>query len=172
MAMGAEAKGAFPLLRSDFADEMTVVADMMLKHMQSHFTSSGEGKWKSLWGGGASHLTKSGKLKNSLHKKSTKDTASVWGGEGIKYAHIHQWGGVIRKTDKSRAFFMYMYTKGDKGNPMWLRLATSKKDVTRMPQRKWIYFAPGFLNTIKAFLQKSVSKVQLQTTNPVKLKQK
>lgn len=63
-----------------------------------------------------------------------------WGiKETLLYAEIHEKGGVIRVTPRSRRFFWFKYKTT--GEPKWRYLAISKKTAFVMPPRPYFYVA-------------------------------
>jgi len=83
-------------------------------------------------------LVNSGKLKRSIRiiKKNWKEI--IVGSRGLRYASIHNRGGVIKQvlTNKQIAFFgfMYGYTKQD----YFLKMAKSRTITIDIPKRQFI----------------------------------
>ena len=75
-----------------------------------------------------------------------------WGiKETLPYAEIHEKGGVIRATPRSRKFFWFKHKTT--GEPKWRYFAISKKTAFVMPARPYFYVA---VESAKEQVEKSV----------------
>lgn len=99
-------------------------------------------------------LIQSGNLKKSIRISKLNSAGFVIraGNQKVTYASIHNQGGYISVTPKSRRFFWYMYKKT--GEEMWKYMALSKKTKFKMPQRQFI----GESETLNKELVKTVQK--------------
>lgn len=79
-----------------------------------------------------------GRLRNSVQWQVTG--AGLELGSNVTYAAIQQFGGDVRITDKSRAYFRYRAAtaKSDEAALFWIRLSHTKKDHMRIPARAFI----------------------------------
>lgn len=132
-------------------------AGMALSHFKKSFTDQGFTdvtlkKWPERIGGpkneGRAILVNRGVLKRGLRIKKTDINGAIVGmDQAVKYAQIHNEGGEIVITPKMRRFFWAMYfkaggndkkTKSGELPQFWLRLALTKKDTIKIPQRQYI----------------------------------
>jgi phage virion morphogenesis protein len=75
----------------DMGDAWAEVAELILTSVVRNFSAGGRPqRWAPLKVGGASHLNKTGRLRNSIVPRSDSDSATV--GTNVIYAATHQFG--------------------------------------------------------------------------------
>ena len=95
-------------------------------------------KWKkTIRRTGRKTLKKGGRLQRGIHiKKIGSSTITVGVDSNIKYAKIHNEGGVIPITPKMRRYFWAMFKQT--GDSYFKGMALTKKTEFVIPQRKFI----------------------------------
>lgn len=107
-------------------------------------------KWKPLSNPrdkGRKILRKRGVLKNAIKKFESSRTKVVIGvGADVKYASIHNEGGMVKITPKMRRYFWAMFKKTNE--EYYKGLAMTKKTHLDIPQRKYIGDSEGLVKAI------------------------
>jgi len=115
----------------------------------------GEGKRNTLVGRGT--------LQRDILKRSVSFQRIVVGTGSItnKYADIHNKGGNIRITAKSRKYFWAMYhkAKSEGEKAYWKNMALTKKSFFKMPQREYIGNSTDLDNKNERIIDKELLKV-------------
>ncbi len=141
---------------------------------------SGEPRWKSTLDGKKDGvLIKTGTMRRQIKIISVEVSASessvVFGVEDKKvrvsgseynvsdYANIHNEGGLIRVTDKSRRYFWAKYYEAKNRKNMtkalfWKKLALTKKTHFAMPKRKFIGISDRMSAHVLYVLMKELNK--------------
>lgn len=83
-------------------------------------------------------LLYTGRLRNSVQWQLTPNGLEL--GSGVTYAAIHQFGGEVRVTPKSRAYFRYRAAtaKTQSEVDFWIAMSRRRGDTIRMPARPFI----------------------------------
>jgi len=142
-------------LRKDFKKMIAKVKDLRpamkragvvgLKDVMEHFRKEAgpDKKWAKLKTRKGKILQNTGKLKNSISYKAMRFQTYL--GTNIKYASIHQFGGVIKAKRKP-----YLKFKTDKG---WVQ----KKQVT-IPARPYLWLSDIGIDKIMGRILEYVTK--------------
>lgn len=98
-------------------------------------------------------------LVSSFSKRA--DRLGVIVGTNVKYARIQHYGGKVRITKKSRAYFRYRATiaKTDKAKKFWINMANTKKDYIVIPPRPFLVFQQTDMVKINMIIMKHFSKL-------------
>lgn len=137
------------------------------------FTDTGLQKWKPRKAGprnnGRGILIDRAVLKRGVRIKRADVSKAVIGvDEAIKYADIHNNGGVIPVTPKMRRFFWAMYyksggahkdTRKDEVAQFWLRMALKKDNTIEIPKRQFIGDSATLERRLKVYLEKELTKI-------------
>lgn len=103
-------------------------------------------------------LIGTGRLRKSIRVVGFGEQ-SVTVGTDIKYARIHNEGGIITQTPtaKQRAFFwrMFYLTKND----MWRNAAMAETIKIRIPKRKFIGSSTDLAKEIERFIRLSIIRI-------------
>lgn len=102
---------------------------------------------------GGAVLTQTGNLRDSLQILERSALSIVFGSHS-PYAEIHNEGGVItiKRTDKMRRFFWYMYKRTEQEHWKWMALSDKEQFTVKMPQRKFIGESQTLNNTLEKWL--------------------
>lgn len=101
-------------------------------------------------------LEQSGDLRGNIEVLQANKRAVKIGTEGIVYAHIHNYGGQIRVTARSRRFFWAKFK--ETGAAFWRNMALNKKGFIKMPQRQFIGNSIKLNNRITRAIKKELNK--------------
>lgn len=118
---------------------------------------------------GRGTLIDKGVLKRGTRIKQADLNKAVIGVDSaIKYAEIHNEGGVIPVTVKMRRFFWAMYfknggadkrTRKNETAQFWLRMALKKGNTIEMPKRQFIGDSATLHKRLIAYLEKELNKI-------------
>lgn len=95
-------------------------------------------------------LQSSGALIESM-THNVLSARSVEVGSNVAYAAIHNFGGKVRVTAKSRRYFWAQYKKT--GDERWKRMALTKRDSFEIPQREFLGVSPDDEEDLVALVQ-------------------
>lgn len=146
-----------------------IIGTISLRHFLIGFRKGGgqtdEGKWdarvfstdktrRNLTRG---TLVKSGALRRSLKvaKATFREIKLVT--KGLKYAAIHNFGGKVRITKRSRKFFWAMFKKT--GLQEWKNLALTKKTSFNIPKREYLGDSKKLADKLERRILKEVNVV-------------
>jgi len=100
-------------------------------------------------------LTRGGTLRKSVQTFEESLNRIVFGSDS-EYAEIHNNGGIIPITKRSRGFFWKMYEKT--GDIKWKYLALTKADHFKMPKRQFIGESKTLLDKLDKILTGEISE--------------
>lgn len=163
----------FPESIKKFKDEKNklprVLGVISLRHFLLGFRKDGgqtdEGKWKArafstdktrrnLRRG---TLVKTGALRRSLKVTTATFRIIKLASKGLKYAAIHNFGGTVRVTAKSRRFFWAMFKRT--GLVEWKNLALTKKSSFDIPKREYVGDSKKLIKVLEKRIIKETDKV-------------
>ena len=103
-------------------------------------------------------LIESGHLKKSIRAVniSAGGFKVVAGNQKVPYAAIHNEGGKIKVTQKSRKYFWYMYRKTK--DEFWKNMALTKKTYFTMPKRQFIGYSEMLIEELFKTTRKEFNK--------------
>lgn len=143
-------------INPDLSDAMLECSMVMHEGILQNLDAGGSPTWRALAGGGASHLGgRSGSIGQSIWHSSTDTTASAGGG-GLPYSYIHNYGGEIPVTERSRNFFYAMYK--DTGDKMWFAMYLKYRvgDRIEMPKREYVTFTDEMVEQIMEKISENI----------------
>ncbi len=157
-------KGKIPSLNPDISNAMKQIALYQKKSVQRNFVEGGRpARWVPIKSGESNPLFSSGRLFSSIMETFEETWAEVSaGGNGITYARLHQYGGVLHPkiTERSKSFFWKMFYHT--GDTMWKALALKNVGSTltvNIPARPYMVFQPEDITTIKKILLNSIVRI-------------
>ncbi len=100
-------------------------------------------------------LTIDGNLRRSV-KTFEKSLSRIVFGSDVEYAEIHNNGGIIPITKRSRGWFWIMYKKT--GNIKWKYLALTKANHFKMPKRQFIGESKTLLDKLDKILTGEITE--------------
>ncbi|EOC9365103.1 phage virion morphogenesis protein [Enterobacter asburiae] len=143
--------GLLKLIRSTKQrhDLMTALAGTMLDAVEENFQQQGRPKWLG-WSpayakkrGSGQILQKTGRLAASIRAAITNDDATV--GTNVRYARIHNEGGVIKHEARTTDLYFKQYKNGSvsrqfvkKRNSNFVQSATIGAHTVNMPARPFL----------------------------------
>ena len=148
----ATISGTLPEIEEiDFSDAMKKIGEYMVKSIQRTFLQAGRPEaWVALRGVQETPLISSGRLFKSINFKADARSVEISTGSGIPYARIHQFGGRVPISDKSRGFFWFMFKQT--GAEKWKYMALSKQASFKIPARPYMEFQDSDIVFIKETL--------------------
>tara|TARA_R110002020_G_scaffold376644_3_gene587729 strand:+ start:1256 stop:1762 length:507 start_codon:yes stop_codon:yes gene_type:complete len=103
-------------------------------------------------------LEQSGDLRGNIEVIQANKKAVKVGTEGLPYAAIHNYGGRIRITPRSRRYFWAKHK--ETGLAFWRNMAMAKGPI-KMPQRRFIGNSPKLDKIILQNIYKELSKLKM-----------
>jgi len=141
-----------------------VIAEEAKEFFINNFDSQGwDGRpWKKPGPGrerpGLPTLEQSGDLRGSIEVIQANKKAIKVGTEGIPYAAIHNYGGRIRITPRSRRYFWAKFK--ETGLAFWRNMAMATGPI-KMPQRRFIGNSNRLDQKVDRIIKKELSKLKM-----------
>lgn len=149
-------------IESDLSDVLAEISGIMheaiIAEMElGEFTPRSDGSPSYLGGRG-------GSIARSLGHESTDSTAVAGVFNVLPYSYIHQFGGPITVTERSRGFFWFMHKQTN--DSMWKAMALKYQvgDTIQMPKREYIHFTEPLVGKILDKLRDKIVTFKQGTT--------
>lgn len=117
------------------------------------FTDKNFEAWDSSANNTGKVLTQSADLRDSVDVFERSFKRIVFGSDSV-YAEIHNNGGVIPITKKSRKFFWAMFK--ETGETKWKAMALTKKQAFKIPKRQFIGESATLLQNYDQWLKEQI----------------
>lgn len=141
----------------DLSDEMAKIARVMHESIIAGLEAGGNPTFHPLGSGAASYLGgRGGSIAQSIGHESTDTTAQAGVVSKLPYSFIHNYGGQIKVTERSHAFFWFMHKQT--GDSMWKALALKYQvgDFIQMPKREYVHFTDELVRDIMEILKTKI----------------
>lgn len=148
-----------PEVRKDLTSILHKIGERMVRSVQTNFERGGRPAWPATRSG-ETPLVLTGKLKGSIgYRLEGNDTVIIAPITELKYAAIHQFGGITHPTVtvNSKKFFwaMWFETKNDMWKAMALKSVGSKLNVV-IPPRPYLLFQQEDIDWMMNLLENSI----------------
>lgn len=120
-------------------DTMRGIGELIVDSQLENFVSGGRPtQWKQTIRGNPPLRSPQDKLMQSVKvSEVSNNSVEVSMGEGLPYTYIHEFGGKIPVTVKSRKFFWAKWYESGKSDQIWKNMALTKKSFFEMPARRY-----------------------------------